>query len=44
MPRADLQVNLRSKHERTTQSHDLAKLVRPFLLEIAQAPAGHASR
>jgi multidrug efflux pump subunit AcrB len=33
---ADLQVNLRSKHERTTQSHDLAKQVRPSLLEIAK--------
>ncbi len=33
---ADLQVNLRSKHERAIQSHDLAKRVRPFLLEIAK--------
>ncbi len=34
---ADLQVNLVSKHERATQSHDLAKRVRPKLVEIARA-------
>ena len=33
---ADLQVNLVSKHERDAQSHDLAKRVRPALVEIAQ--------
>jgi multidrug efflux pump subunit AcrB len=34
---ADLQVNLVSKHERDAQSHDLAKRLRPRLLEIARA-------
>jgi multidrug efflux pump subunit AcrB len=34
---ADLQVNLVGKHERETQSHDLAKRVRPALVKIAQA-------
>jgi len=33
---ADLQVNLVNKHERTRQSHELAKAVRPALVEIAQ--------
>ncbi|HET7294727.1 MAG TPA: efflux RND transporter permease subunit [Vicinamibacteria bacterium] len=33
---ADLQVNLASKHERDAQSHDLAKRVRPALVEIAK--------
>jgi multidrug efflux pump subunit AcrB len=33
---ADLQVNLRSKHEREAQSHDIAKRIRPALLEIAR--------
>jgi len=33
---ADLQVNLVSKHERAAQSHDLAKRVRPALVEIAR--------
>jgi multidrug efflux pump subunit AcrB len=33
---ADLQVNLASKHERSRQSHDLAKLVRPPLALIAK--------
>ena len=33
---ADLQVNLAHKSKRDTQSHDLAKLVRPPLLEIAK--------
>jgi multidrug efflux pump subunit AcrB len=33
---ADLQVNLVSKDERETQSHDLAKRLRPDLLEIAK--------
>ncbi len=32
---ADLQVNLASKHARSAQSHDLAKRVRPALVEIA---------
>jgi multidrug efflux pump subunit AcrB len=34
---ADLQVNLASKHERSLQSHDLAKRVRPALVEIARS-------
>jgi multidrug efflux pump subunit AcrB len=34
---ADLQVNLAAKHERDVQSHDLAKRVRPALVEIARA-------
>ena len=34
---ADLQVNLSPKHERDTQSHDIAKRVRPALVEIARA-------
>jgi len=33
---ADLQVNLTSRHERDTQSHDLAKRLRPALLAIAR--------
>jgi multidrug efflux pump subunit AcrB len=33
---ADLQVNLRPKHERTAQSHDIAKRVRPRLTAIAE--------
>ncbi|HET9318008.1 MAG TPA: efflux RND transporter permease subunit, partial [Vicinamibacteria bacterium] len=33
---ADLQVNLVDKHDRRLQSHDLAKRVRPALLEIAR--------
>jgi multidrug efflux pump subunit AcrB len=33
---ADLQVNLVSKHERSAQSHDIAKRVRPRLTAIAQ--------
>ena len=33
---ADLQVNLVDKHERDTQSHDIAKRVRPALTEIAR--------
>ena len=33
---ADLQVNLSPKHERDAQSHDIAKRVRPFLVEIAK--------
>jgi multidrug efflux pump subunit AcrB len=32
---ADLQVNLASKHDREAQSHDIAKRVRPALVEIA---------
>jgi multidrug efflux pump subunit AcrB len=34
---ADLQVNLVDKHERDAQSHDLAKRLRPPLLDIARA-------
>ncbi len=33
---ADLQVNLSSKHDRHAQSHDIAKRVRPALVEIAR--------
>ncbi len=33
---ADLQVNLLSRHERMEQSHDIAKRVRPRLVEIAR--------
>jgi multidrug efflux pump subunit AcrB len=33
---ADIQVNLVPKHERQAQSHDIAKRIRPRLLEIAQ--------
>ena len=33
---ADVQVNLVGKHERTAQSHDIAKRVRPKVAEIAQ--------
>ena len=33
---ADLQVNLLPKHDRSAQSHDVAKRVRPILQEIAQ--------
>jgi multidrug efflux pump subunit AcrB len=34
---ADLQVNLAGKHERATQSHDLAKRLRPALVQIARS-------
>lgn len=34
---ADLQVNLVGKHERSAQSHDVAKRARPYLSEIAKA-------
>jgi multidrug efflux pump subunit AcrB len=34
---ADLQVNLAGKHERSAQSHDLAKRVRPALVDIAKS-------
>jgi multidrug efflux pump subunit AcrB len=34
---ADLQVNLSPKHDRDAQSHDIAKRVRPALVEIAKA-------
>jgi multidrug efflux pump subunit AcrB len=34
---ADLQVNLAGKHERSLRSHDLAKKVRPALVEIARS-------
>ena len=33
---ADIQVNLVSKDDRSTQSHDVAKHVRPFLKQIAE--------
>jgi multidrug efflux pump subunit AcrB len=33
---ADIQVNLLDRHERTTQSHEIAKRVRPGLVEIAK--------
>ncbi|MCB9202772.1 MAG: efflux RND transporter permease subunit [Flavobacteriales bacterium] len=33
---ADIQVNLTDKHNRSEQSHDIAKLVRPQLQKIAQ--------
>ena len=33
---ADVQVNLLSKGERTSQSHDIAKRVRPFIQKIAE--------
>jgi multidrug efflux pump subunit AcrB len=33
---ADIQVNLLSKDDRSAQSHDVAKRVRPFLREIAE--------
>ena len=33
---ADIQVNLVNKHERTAQSHDIAKRVRPRVAEIAK--------
>jgi multidrug efflux pump subunit AcrB len=33
---ADIQVNFQDKHERRLQSHDLAKLLRPALVEIAR--------
>ena len=33
---ADLQVNLSAKHDRHAQSHDIAKRVRPALVEIAK--------
>jgi multidrug efflux pump subunit AcrB len=34
---ADLQVNLAPKHDREAQSHEIAKRVRPALVEIARA-------
>ncbi|MFM8421348.1 MAG: efflux RND transporter permease subunit, partial [Verrucomicrobiota bacterium] len=34
---ADIQVNLRPKHERRSQSHDIARRVRPALAAIAKA-------
>jgi multidrug efflux pump subunit AcrB len=34
---ADLQVNLAGKHERSLQSHDVAKRIRPALVEIAKS-------
>lgn len=33
---ADIQVNLTDKHERSAQSHDIAKLMRPAIQKIAQ--------
>jgi len=38
---ADLQVNLSAKHDREAQSHDIAKRVRPALVEIARARGAH---
>jgi hypothetical protein len=35
-------VNLSPKHDRDTQSHDIAKRVRPALVEIAKRGAGRA--
>jgi len=37
---ADLQVNLRDRHQRSAQSHDIAKRVRPRLTEIAAKAGG----
>jgi multidrug efflux pump subunit AcrB len=37
---ADLQINLKPKHERAAQSHDIAKRVRPRLAAIAAAAGG----
>jgi multidrug efflux pump subunit AcrB len=37
---ADLQVNLRPKHERSAQSHDIARRIRPRLAAIAQKYGG----
>jgi len=34
---ADIQVNLLPKHDRSTQSHDICKRVRPFLDEIGKS-------
>ncbi len=34
---ADIQVNLLAKHDRSAQSHDICKRVRPFLHEIGRA-------
>ena len=34
---ADIQVNLLPKHDRSTQSHDISKRVRPFLEKIGQS-------
>jgi multidrug efflux pump subunit AcrB len=39
---ADLQVNLSSKHDRHAQSHDIAKRVRPALVEIARGRGASA--
>ncbi|HIL07408.1 MAG TPA: efflux RND transporter permease subunit [Candidatus Latescibacteria bacterium] len=33
---ADIQVNLTPKHDRDAQSHDVAKRVRPYLVEMAE--------
>jgi multidrug efflux pump subunit AcrB len=37
---ADIQVNLKDRHERTAQSHDIAKRLRPRLKAIADAAGG----
>ncbi|MBN8691138.1 MAG: efflux RND transporter permease subunit [Armatimonadetes bacterium] len=34
---ADIQVNLANKHERSAQSHDIVKRLRPILAEVAKA-------
>ena len=41
---ADLQVNLVGKHDRDAQSHDIAKRVRPALVEIANERGARGSR
>jgi multidrug efflux pump subunit AcrB len=38
---ADLQVNLSPKHDRDAQSHEIAKRVRPVLVEIAKRRGAH---
>jgi multidrug efflux pump subunit AcrB len=40
---ADLQVNLKPKHERAAQSHDIAKRVRPRLVAIAETAGGRVT-
>jgi multidrug efflux pump subunit AcrB len=40
---ADLQINLKPKHERTAQSHDIAKRLRPRLTQIAAAAGGRVT-
>ncbi|MFH0782757.1 MAG: efflux RND transporter permease subunit [Pseudomonadota bacterium] len=40
---ADIQVNLKPKHERDVQSHDIAKRIRPALTEIAKNYGGRVA-